>query len=645
MLTTFAMAIAVGPQPTGAYAQAQDPGRQADYQAAANEYGVPMDILLGVSYLQSRWDVNSGEPSTAGGYGPMHLTDATYVANLPVAEPDPESPEDSRGDEQRPQHIGHSSQPPPVNDAALHTLGTAAELTGLDPQALRTDPVANIRGGAALLASYQRALGAPIGAGSDPASWYGAVARYSGAESEPAAVAFADEVFGTIRDGATRTTDDGQAVALTGHVVNPIRDWLSRLGLRKLARPDGLECPIDISCEWLPAPYQLRGNGTNPSSYGNHDLANRPSSQRIEYIVIHDAEGYFAGTTRLAQDPNWVSWHYTMRSVDGHTAQHLKAKDVGWHAGNWFVNAKAIGIEHEGFAAQGSWYTEAIYRSSAKLVRHLALRLGIPLDRQHIIGHDNVPGTITSTVRGMHWDPGPYWDWARYFQLLKAPFWGIGTDRGGLVTLNPDFATNKPAFTGCTGAATNPCPLRPSSSVILRSAPSRDAPLVLDPGRCPAKPSAMHVSDHCARGSAGQTYAIAERAGEWTAIWYLGQQAWFQNSSAGALWSVGFVVEPKPGLATIPVYGRAYPEAAAYPAGVPVQAVSPLAQYTIGAGQRYAVGAMLGSEYYRAVTFDWSTPGDGTVIRGEDQYVQIQFGHRIGYVKRADVVLRLSIRH
>ncbi len=37
---------------------------------------MPQSVLLGVSYLQSRWDAHGGAPSVTGGYGPMHLTDA-----------------------------------------------------------------------------------------------------------------------------------------------------------------------------------------------------------------------------------------------------------------------------------------------------------------------------------------------------------------------------------------------------------------------------------------------------------------------------------------------------------------------------------------------------------------------------------------
>ncbi len=165
---------------------------------------------------------------------------------------------------------------------------------------------------------------------------------------------------------------------------------------------DGTECPRTVACEWIPAPYEEFGD-----DYGNHDLGDRPASQSIRYIVVHDTEGQWDGVLNLIKDPTYVSWNYTVRSTDGLIAQHVKAKDVAWHAGNWYINAKSIGIEHEGFlVAPDAWYTEAMYRSSARLAIPRR-EVPHPLDRQHILGHDNVPGTTTSTIPGMHTDPAP----------------------------------------------------------------------------------------------------------------------------------------------------------------------------------------------------------------------------------------------
>ncbi|HYU83266.1 MAG TPA: N-acetylmuramoyl-L-alanine amidase, partial [Kribbellaceae bacterium] len=348
-------------------------------------------------------------------------------------------------------------------------------------------------------------------------------------------------------------------------------------------------------------------------------------------------------TLNLVQDPTYVSWNYTMRSSDGMIWQHLKPNDVGWHAGNWYVNMHSIGIEREGFAAQGAtWYTEALYRNSAKLVRHLAAEYDVPLDRAHIIGHDKVPGPTPSRVRGMHWDPGPYWDWEHYFDLLGAPFAGLpGTPKvGTAITLIPGFDDNRQPVTGCD--ATGTCPSQGTNFVYLRSAPDDDAPLVGDLGLHPdGTASTTHVSDIGARIDAGSKYVVADRSGDWLAVWYLGRKGWFRNPAADpdAYRMPSLVVKPKAGMTSVPVYGRAYPEQAAYPAEIPYTGneITPL-QYTIGAGQSYPLAdATLQTDYYAAKTYDGAPPNDHVQVIGDDRYYEIWFGHRMFYVRAADV--------
>ena len=43
------------------------------------------------------------------------------------------------------------------------------------------------------------------------------------------------------------------------------------------------------------------------------------------------------------------------------------------------------------------------------------------------------------------------------------------------------------------------------------------------------------------------------------------------------------------------------------------------------------------TDYYYAKTYDDSLPGDHTVVVGSDRYYQIWFGHRVAYVRAADV--------
>lgn len=415
--------------------------------------------------------------------------------------------------------------------------------------------------------------------------------------------------------------------------VSPDTSQVSKLGLREIDAGK-TECPRSVACEWIPAPYEEFGEG----DYGNHDKADRPKAESpsVNTIVIHDTEATWDTTLKLVQDPTYVSWHYSLRSSDGHIAQHVPLKDVGWHAGNWYVNSTSVGLEHEGFlVSPDAWYTEAMYRTSSRLVRYLADRYDIPLDRQHIIGHDNVPGTTAATIAGMHTDPGPYWDWAHYFELLGKPFKADGGRNAGAVTIRPDYASNQPLYTGCVTAG-QACAPHGSGAVRLHTAPDAASPLVKDIGLRPGGgDSTTGVNDLGARASTGQQFAVAGREGDWTAIWYLGQKAWFHNprTAPTAVSAEERVLTPKDGLAEVPVYGRAYPEASAYPADIPVQAISPF-PYKLLAGQKYVVGDRVPGAYYFAPTFD--TTGH-RVVSGDEEYYEIQFGHRVAYVKVSDV--------
>ena len=92
---------------------------------------------------------------------------------------------------------------------------------------------------------------------------------------------------------------------------------------------------------------------------------------------------------------------------------------------------------------------------------------------------------------------------------------------------------------------------------------------------------------------------------------------------------------PKAGRTSIPVYGRAYPEASAYPAGIPVQTIVSL-QYSIPAGQIYVAKDLVHSDYYYAPTYT-QDPSDHTVVEGTTQYYEIFFNHRLAYLMASDV--------
>ncbi|CAM5518383.1 N-acetylmuramoyl-L-alanine amidase [Streptomyces spiroverticillatus] len=149
------------------------------------------------------------------------------------------------------------------------------------------------------------------------------------------------------------------------------------------------------------------------ASRGNLRTADRPDDYTIDRIVIHTTEGSYDTAIRVFRDPlHAAAAHYVVRARDGHITQMARELDVAYHAGNRGYNERSIGIEHEAFAHKKGTLTEVMYRSSARLAAGICARYGIPVDREHIIGHVEVPGTD-------HTDPGPYWDWDHYLKLVR----------------------------------------------------------------------------------------------------------------------------------------------------------------------------------------------------------------------------------
>ncbi|KMS75758.1 hypothetical protein ACM01_08340 [Streptomyces viridochromogenes] len=150
-----------------------------------------------------------------------------------------------------------------------------------------------------------------------------------------------------------------------------------------------------------------------PASTANYTAANRPVTHPVDRVIIHVTQTTYTKTRFVFESPRKkVSAHYVVRSADGHTSQCVRETDIAWHAGDWDYNTRSIGIEHEGWVDQSSYFTGVMYEASARLTAAICTRYGIPMDRTHIIGHYEVPGTD-------HTDPGPHWDWARYIRLVN----------------------------------------------------------------------------------------------------------------------------------------------------------------------------------------------------------------------------------
>ena len=271
-----------------------------------------------------------------------------------------------------------------LQNPSRDTLGRAAHLTGLSEEELKNNRAANVRGGAAVLSDIQGK--------NKPAElngWQEAVADYAGTEL------YTVEVYRTLKDGASKTISTGETLML--------------------APQEGVEVPQLFTAQSLGyAPAAWR-----PAHSGNYTNASRGPAQ-INMIVIHVAQGTYAGTINWFQDRRAnVSAHYVV-SKRGAVTQCVQNVDIAWHAGHWPTNKRSIGIEHAGYIGNPSWFTPKMYRASAKLSASLSRRLGIPVDRRHVIGHKQVPG-CPGPGGGVscHHDPGRYWNWSKYMRLIR----------------------------------------------------------------------------------------------------------------------------------------------------------------------------------------------------------------------------------
>jgi hypothetical protein len=173
--------------------------------------------------------------------------------------------------------------------------------------------------------------------------------------------------------------------------------------------------------------------------------------QAVSAVTIHDVEGSYSGCISWFQNPAAsVSAHYVARSSDGQITQMVSESNKAWHVGS--ENGYTIGIEHEGYVAVASWYTNAMYIGSAALVRDICTSgYGInPLRTYYGPGCSGSSGTCgigaCTTIKGhqmfpmqTHDDPGPNWNWAYYYLLINnsptittvTTTTGTSTDSGG----------------------------------------------------------------------------------------------------------------------------------------------------------------------------------------------------------------------
>lgn len=112
----------------------------------------------------------------------------------------------------------------------------------------------------------------------------------------------------------------------------------------------------------------------------------------VDRIVLHWIVGSLTSADATFANPNRLaSANYGVGSKEIH--QYVSETNTAWHAGNFEMNQRSIGIEHEG--GPNLPISEETYLTSIELVADICRRYSIPCDRTHIRKHSEVSNSPT----------------------------------------------------------------------------------------------------------------------------------------------------------------------------------------------------------------------------------------------------------
>ncbi len=288
-----------------------------------------------------------------------------------------------------------------------HSLIESAKLINQPADIVAVNALLNIQAAAALLSSIADSLQIDR---TNLNNWRPVLEEFSGIPQKDIRPFFTFDVFKVLSDG---TNLEGITISPKAEInMNQFSDEVNPKNKMK-----NVESVTDQSdypgAVWSPSQNFYNDNNFNQL-----------------FCVVHDTEGPFGASLSWLQNPaSSASSHYIIRSSDGYIVQMVHEKFAAWHVVCW--NRYMLGVEHEGYVSNPAYFTDTMYKSSAGLFRHFIETYGIPLDSNHIIGHDqhlftwwvnymhqNYP-YIDPTCNN-HTDPGKYWDWNKYFNLIRS---------------------------------------------------------------------------------------------------------------------------------------------------------------------------------------------------------------------------------
>lgn len=134
----------------------------------------------------------------------------------------------------------------------------------------------------------------------------------------------------------------------------------------------------------------------NITAIGSPNFTAGRQGNKVTGVIIHWMAGTLAGTDAVFQDTvRNTSAHWGVEDNNAHS--YVAEVDTAYHAGNWDVNLKTIGIEHS--AQPGRNASDGTYESSAQLIAAASKKWGFAINSSTIRPHNVIvstqcPGTI-----------------------------------------------------------------------------------------------------------------------------------------------------------------------------------------------------------------------------------------------------------
>ena len=327
------------------------------YQDAADETGVPVDLLKAVGYAQTRWQHVAGE---------AEFDEAVPLTGVMALTPD---------------HINRG-----------------AALTCYSADDIANAPDANILAAAKLLAEEAAAQGV---SGNDLAAWEPVLANWAGLTDADGRRQFVrGDVFRILAEGAEEHAEGGELIAS----LRPHPEMTSLV-----SRPLYAAGPDYAAAVWKPSPnFSARPSAishviihTCEGGYAGCVSTLINGSVSAHYVVNESG----SEVSQLVRESS-KAWHV------GATYECSRNGNTDCAKNGSGVNNFSVGIEHAGFGSQASW-SSGLLTASAKLTCDITRDRSIPRDRFHIVGH----GQLQPYNRT---DPGPNWPWAAYLDSVRS---------------------------------------------------------------------------------------------------------------------------------------------------------------------------------------------------------------------------------